>query len=484
MSHELRTPLNAILGFSQLMIKDQNLAVKQQENLNIIYRSGEHLLTLINQVLDLSKIEAARMTLSESNFNLKSLLVNVSDIFWLKAKEKGLHLQFEYAANVPQCIRTDEVKLRQVLINFISNAIKFTTSGSVLVKVGVGNKEVESNRLGIPDGICFITFEIIDTGVGIAAAEFENLFQPFVQTTSGQKVQQGTGLGLTISRQFIRLMGGEISVISDGKFFTPETQVKEFKEFNDDKIILPKQGTTFQFDIKVGIINANEVDNQTQSRCVISLSPNQPEYRILVVDDNEYNRQLLVKLLQPLVAVQEAKNGQEAIEIWKSWTPHLIWMDMQMSVMDGYEATKHIKSTTKGKDTAIIAITASTFGEEKAAVFSAGCDDFVRKPFTEQIIFDMMAKHLGMSYIYQDIKPSSRFYNLPPSELNLPDLLAVMPKKWIVKLHNATLDADAELLSRLLDKIPASYVYEIITLRDWVDKFQFEKILNLFDLTK
>ncbi|BAZ12772.1 ATP-binding region ATPase domain protein [Calothrix sp. NIES-4071] len=473
MSHELRTPLNAILGFSQLMNQDTNLLSKQQENLKIIHRSGEHLLTLINQVLDLSKIEAGRMTLSSNNFNLTSLLTDVENMFSLKAKEKFLQLQFECAADIPKYIRADEIKLRQVLINLIGNAIKFTPSGNISVSVSCGT--------GIPPVTHHtLTFEVKDTGVGIEKQELDKLFQPFIQTTSGQKVQQGTGLGLTISHQFVRLMGGEMTVISGSTIFTPGTGCSEL---SDDKILLYSDTefkTIFKFDIHVDVVDANEIQNQLQKPRVIALAPNQPKYRLLVVDDNEYNRQLLIKLFQPLgFEVQEANNGSVAIEIWDSWSPHLIWMDMRMSVMDGYEATKRIKSTIKGQATAIIALTANVLEETKKVILSAGCDDFVRKPFQEQILFDVMAKHLGIIYIYEDTKSETQIYNVSAEALNFFDLLAVMPNEWIVKLYKAALDADSELVSRLIEEIPSSYTLELMTLKDWVNKFQFENILDL-----
>jgi PAS domain S-box-containing protein len=475
MSHELRTPLNAILGFSQLMNQDTNLLNEQKENLNIIERSGEHLLSLINQVLDLSQVEAGRMTLSENNLNLHHLLAEIEDMFALKATAQSLYLRFECAVNVPKYICADEVKLRQVLIKLIGNAVKFASYGSVSLEVK--NKQVKAQteagtKTTNNQQSTTITFEVKDTGVGIATEELENLFKPFVQTASGQKVQQGTGLGLTISRQFVRLMGGEITVISGGKAFTPGMPLKEFLE--------DTTGTKFKFDIPVGIADASAIQNQPYNRRVVALAPNQPQYRILVVDDRDYNRQLLVKLLKPVgFEVQEASNGIEALEIWDSYSPHLIWMDMRMPVMDGYEATKRIKSTLKGQATAVIAITASVWEEEKAVILSAGCDDFVRKPFHTEAIFDIMAKHLGVGYIYQDQELSSDSSNVTGEPLNLTDVLAAMSKKWIVKLYEAAIDADSELVFQLLEEIPESHAFELQTLRGWVNKFQFEKILDL-----
>ena len=267
-------------------------------------------------------------------------------------------------------------------------------------------------------------------------------------------------------------MGGEITVISGGKAFTPGMPLKEFLE--------DTTGTIFKFDILVGIADGSAIQNQPYSRRIVALAPNQPQYRILVVDDRDYNRQLLVKLLKPVgFEVQEASNGIEALEIWDSYSPHLIWMDMRMPVMDGYEATKRIKGTLKGQATAVIAIIASVWEEEKAVILAAGWDDFVRKPFHTEAIFDIMAKHLGVGYIYQDQELPSHSSNVTGEPLNLTDVLAAMSKKWIVKLYEAAIDADSELVFQLLEEIPESHAFELQTLRGWVNKFQFEKILDL-----
>ena len=395
MSHELRSPLNSILGFSQLMTRSTELSVDYKENLNAISSSGEHLLQLINQVLDLSKIEAGRISLNLSNFDLYRLLDDVEDMFCFKAEEKGLQLIFYRAEEVPQYLRTDEVKLRQVLINLISNGLKFTHSGGVVIRVSIANNQEETRnrqfayptskqpttlsrssvqannqhsrvaqcRQQTTNNKQQINFEIEDSGAGIHPNEIDSIFQAFSQTATGKDSQEGTGLGLPISRQFVRLMGGEMTVSS--------------------KV---GQGTIFQFSIEADLANREDVESKRPQRHVIALEPNQPTYKILVVDDKELNRQLLIKLLQPLgFALKSASNGEEAIAIWEEWNPHLIWMDLRMPVMDGYEATQRIKATTKGQATAIIAITASVLEEEKMVVLSAGCDDFIRKPFREEV---------------------------------------------------------------------------------------------------
>ena len=230
----------------------------------------------------------------------------------------------------------------------------------------------------------------------------------------------------------------------------------------------------------MGIADTILIQNQAQSRRIIALAPHQPNYRILVVDDHDYNRKLLVKIITAIgFEVQEANNGQDAIEIWNSYSPHLIWMDMRMPIMDGSEATQRIKATTKGQATVVIAITASALEEEKTMILSIGCDDFVRKPFQEKTIFEIMAKHLAVSYVYESSDLNSCPENPAGEPVNLTILLAAMSRKWIIKLHEAALEADSQLVSRLLDKIPSSYVLELQTLRDWVNKFEFEKILDL-----
>ncbi len=447
MSHELRSPLNAILGFSQLMTRSQTLTPDNQENVSIITRSGEYLLTLINQVLDLSKIEAGRTTLNESNFDLYRLLDELEDLFKLKADDKHLHLIVEYAEDVPRYIRTDQVKLRQVLINLMNNALKFTQEGGVSVRVG---SRKTSHTL---------YFEVEDTGLGIPVEELESIFESFVQTETGKQAQEGTGLGLAISRKFVQMMGGDITVHS---------QVE--------------RGTLFKFTIKFTVVDSDLVETKSSTSRVIALEPNQPRYRLLIVDDKPINRQLLVKLLNPLgFELKEAKNGQEAVEIWQEWDPHLIWMDMRMPVMDGYEATQKIKSTTKGQATAIIALTASVLEEERAVVLSAGCDDFMRKPFRDQDIFAALNQHLGVRYISEDSEPSQTNGSPSSFELNS-ECFESLNSEWVEQLKQGLQQGDLDIISSIIKLINTRNTALANELKVYVDRFEFERILEFIEV--
>ncbi|MGB3534704.1 MAG: ATP-binding protein [Microcoleaceae cyanobacterium] len=454
MSHELRTPLNAILGFTQLLQRDSSLRNEQQENLGIINRSGEHLLSLIGDVLDLSKIEAGKTTLNENPFNLYCLLNTLEEMLALKAEVKQLQLIFQPAADLPQYINADESKLRQVLINLISNAIKFTETGKIILRVqSISAPEKTRSSLTL-------LFEVEDTGWGIATDEIETLFDAFVQTETGRKSQEGTGLGLPISRQFVQLMGGDIQV---------KSQV--------DK------GSVFSFTIQCSLSQATDIETQQPFKQVLGLESNQPIYRILAVDDRWENRQLLLKLLAQIgFEVQAAENGSEAIKMWKSWEPHAILMDMRMPVLDGYAATKHIKATTQGQATVIIALTASAFEEERSIVLSAGCDDFLRKPFREAVLLKKISQYLGVRYRYVEASVSStnKFIANYSSKTDQDSVdLSVMSLEWKKQLYQAAAEANEDLILQLIEQVPSQYIDLISILNNFVTEFRFEQIIEL-----
>ncbi|MEH1939764.1 MAG: PAS domain S-box protein [Nostoc sp.] len=461
MSHELRTPLNAILGFAQLMERDTTLSKGQRNSLATINRSGAHLLKLINDVLEMSKIEAGRIVLNPTSFDLYSLLEDIQQMFQVRAKDKKLSLSFELAPNLHQYILTDESKLRQVLINLLGNAIKFTNTGEVTLRVKVREDNIDNSFpvSSLPNPQSLITFEIEDTGLGIATEELDNLFQPFVQTASAKQVREGTGLGLTISRQFVQLMGGDIRVHS-----------------------VVGRGSTFYFEIKIELVESFEIAPPTLKRRVIALIPGQPVYRILIVDDREDNCDLLRQLFNTIgFETLAAANGEEAIALWQTWEPHLILMDMRMPVMDGYEATKQIRATLKGQATVIIALTASAFDEERFVVLSAGCNDFVRKPFREEVILNMMSKYLGVRYVYEQepLQKDQFSENSNFKLLSLEEILAQMPTEWVTQLHQAALCTDEKLIFSLLEQIPEEAAFLANTLSDWVNNFRIDKVIDL-----
>ena len=463
MSHELRTPLNAILGFTQLLTRDTTLKTEHQQQLEIISRSGEHLLNLINNILQMSKIEVGLITLDKTPFDLYRLLNTLEEMLRLQAQKKHLQLIFDLSPNLPQYIKTDESKLRQILINLLGNAIKFTTEGGVTLRV---KQQLSPQKA---PNLLTICFEIEDTGPGIAPQEITELFTPFIQTETGIKSQEGTGLGLPISREFIKLMDGDISVSS-----------------------ILNQGTIFKFHIQTEPVNTIEIQATTSKQRAISIAPNQPEYRILVVDDRLESRLLLLKLLESLgFKVKEAENGLKAIEIWSEWEPHLIWMDMRMPVMDGYEATKQIKTHLKGQSTVIIALTASAFEEEKSIVLSAGCQDFVAKPFREEIILQKMTKYLGVQYIYQQQTPTNPPQNTTkpntqPQIIDTPFTLQAssfnnIPSQWIDELYNAALSVDDEKISQLLSELPPHSTALATAITNLVENFRCDQILDLIE---
>jgi PAS domain S-box-containing protein len=374
MSHELRTPLNAILGFSDILRHDSGLSAPQKEPLEIIHKSGDHLLGLINDILDIAKIESGRLVLESAPFDLEKTISETVQMLRVRAQDKGLQLLLDPSSQFPRYILGDEAKLRQILINLISNATKATDEGSITLRLG--SKHNKTHHLII---------EVEDTGVGISPTDQTKLFQPFVQIDSQSK-QRGTGLGLAITRQFVELMGGNITLSSS----------------------VLGQGSIFRVELPVQLAQADEIPLTPKVRGeVTGLEPGQPICRVLVVEDQLENRLLLLRLFEGAgLDVQVAENGVEAVEQFAAWQPHFIWMDWRMPVMDGMEATRRIRTLQGGKGVKIAAVTASTFKEDDMKLTAAGFDDVIHKPYHSEQLFECMERLLGLRFARAEAEPS------------------------------------------------------------------------------
>lgn len=453
MSHELRTPLNVILGFAQVMHRDPLLTPEQRENLQIIRRSSDHLLHLINDVLDLSKIEAGHIDLNETSIDLLDLLRSLERMFYQRADLKGLQLCLDLASDLPRYVMTDGNRLRQVLINLLGNAIKFTQQGEVVVRVTTLDLPKEQRRS--PNLSC-VQFEVIDTGVGIAPSELETIFDAFEQTQTSQVSLDGTGLGLTISRKFVQMMGGEITVRSR-----------------------LGQGSTFAFALPMALPPSAYSATPTPYR-VIGVAPGQPTYRTLVVDDQPENCKLLVTLLAQIgLEVRAAHNGQEAVALWQHWQPHVIWMDIRMPIVNGYEATQHIRATANGQTPIIIALTAQASRGDRTLALASGCNDYLSKPFQPEVLFSKLSEHLGMRFLYED-DPTVAADNpvLKTAPLQASDL-HVMPLGWVAALQQAARLCDDSEIEQLIQQIPPQQEWLAQRLRQLAHDYEFAYLVNL-----
>jgi PAS domain S-box-containing protein len=483
MSHEFRTPLNVILGFTQVMQYDSNLSIEQQEYIQLIGKSGNHLLKLINEILNLAKIEAGKLTLEYQTIDLFELMYSIQSSFSQQSSSKELQLHLDIQPGVPQYILADTQKLQQVLINLIGNAIKFTQQGSVTLRVVA--KKAEGKRqnaeifvlrsplpVPIPPSLPLplppnpqpptpLLFQVEDTGVGILADDLQRIFEAFGQSTAGEQAQEGTGLGLTISQRLVRLMGGELSVSS--------------------KL---GQGSTFTFTLPVQIAADSSPQPDRRDRPITRLAPDQPAYRILVVDDQPENRLLLVTLLNRIgLEVQEAPTGAAALTLWQHWHPHLIWMDIRLPDLDGLEVTRRIRALAgRGDGTPplpiIIALTAQVSAADRHQAIAAGCDDYVSKPFQAETLFNKLAQHLGLRYVYADAPLPATATPDRMKPLTVEDL-AVMNRDWVVALHHAAIECEENALKQLTRQIPPEHASLGHSLEQLLRDFAFDKIMHL-----
>ena len=455
MSHEIRTPLNASLGFAQVLARDPDLNAAQRDSLATIQRSGEHLLTVINDILDMAKIEAGRMNCQVAPFDLHLLLTETEAFFRPRARDRGLALTLERAA-VPRLVAGDKLHLRQVLMNLVGNAVKFTAAGTVTLRV-----EVAAGAA--------IRFSVLDTGMGIAPDELPRLFEPFIQTSTGRTVQGGTGLGLALSAQYVRLMGGELGVES-----------------------MPGRGSCFAFTIELPAAVTDDPAATPGELPVIGLEPDQPVCRVLIVDDQQDNREPLRALLttlngprpvlRPVLEVREAADGREAVALWESWQPQVVLMDMRMPVLSGEEATRQIKSLMAVRpaavQTVIVALSASAFNEERDRFLACGCDDFACKPFRAEELFAILERHAGLRFVRAG-GASAPGVRLSPAELRAH--LAASPGRWRADLAEAVVLGDFGRITALLDQLGEADGALRAALARWAYDFDLASFAALLD---
>jgi PAS domain S-box-containing protein len=444
MSHELRTPLNAILGFSALIGRDPDLSARLQENIAIINRSGEHLLTLINDVLEIAKIEAGKLQLEISSFDFGSMVRDVADMMLWRAKGKGLQLVLEMSSECPRYLKSDEARLRQILINLVGNAVKFTETGTVTIRFGTYFQKGN-----------YLRIEVEDTGPGISEKDQKRLFNPFVQLAE-DGVQQGTGLGLTITRQFVGLMKGSISVEST-----------------------PGKGSRFRVELPIELIDRTDavIADSKPPGVITGLIPGQPKYRILIAEDQPENQLLLERLMNEIdLEVRLANNGEQCVALYKEWRPDLIWMDMRMPVMNGEEATRRIRELPGGDKVRIVAVTASVFKEEQQKILAAGMDDFVRKPFRFSDVYDCLARQLNLRFQYTAVSTEDSAQVKLTSKM-----LSGLPDEQRTELRDALLVLDSERIAAVIDGIVGIDAELGATLRRMSEYFDYQAILDALD---
>jgi CheY-like chemotaxis protein len=448
MSHEIRTPMNAILGFAQILERDPSLSPEQVEHVRIITRSGAHLLRLIGDVLDISKIESGQITLNEAAFCLHDLLNDMELMFRSRVNAQGLQLLIDRDESLPRYVIADDGKLRQILVNLIGNAVKFTVTGGVTVRVcadaveGKTGKDPEALRLMV---------EVEDTGPGIPDADICCIFDLFQQGEAGVKAG-GAGLGLTICRKFVEMMGGELTVTSQvGK------------------------GSCFRFEVLLKPAAEIAEGGKPASRRIVGLEPGTGPFRILVADDAPTNRALLCALLRPVgFEVAEAVNGVEALDVFVQWSPHAVFMDMHMPVMDGYEATRRIKSTEAGRSTPVIALTAIILEGSQTQIMAAGVDTYLRKPFQAEELFEVVGKCLDLHYVFADEPDKTLSHPKPASQMQAVPI--ALPNELIQAMRQAVEEGDIDRLTKLIVQVEKLDGAKSCVLQALADEFDYEKL--------
>ncbi len=450
MSHELRTPLNAVIGFSQLLARDPRLTERQRSDVQVVLRSGQDLLDIINDILEISRIEAGRLEIKPVDFSSSELLTDLDGMFRSRCEAKGLHLLVERDDELPEFLYGDRTKLKQIFLNLLSNAVKFTAEGGISLRV---RSDVHQEEGLEQRDMVRLTVEVEDSGIGISEGNLEEIFKPFEQVhPSTQK--GGTGLGLAVCREYAALLGGDIRVRSE-----------------------PGRGSCFRF---TAIMPRGKVvpgNGLTASREVIGLEPGSGPVRVLVVDDDTDNQVLVKALLLPIgVEIRQAGNGKEALERFEEFSPHAVLMDMRMPDMDGYEATRRIKSTNKGLATPVIALTASAFEEGKQKTLDAGVDAYLRKPFQHRELYEILGRCLGLRYVFKDDDDQKR----PALTV---EAVSELPEELRATLRQAVEQGDMGQFTALLEQVVDLHPELVRNLCKLADAFDYPRLNALLTTT-
>lgn len=468
MSHEIRTPLNAILGHCQLMVRDSSITQKQRESVETINRSGEHLLALINEVLEMSKIESGCAAFNPVDFDLHRLLEDLEMMFRARIETKGLQFEVSKSGDLPRRVLGDQSKIRQALTNLLDNAVKFTDRGGVVLRVftknGHGSEEDTDGGAARSNGSIQLALEVEDTGVGISDDDRASVFQPFEQFAAGKIADCGTGLGLAITKEHVGIMEGVISFTSK-----------------------PGKGTVFCIVIPVLPGDEHVCDTGQSRRRVVALEPGQPDYRILVVDDIQTNRDILSTMLRGIgLDVRTADDGEQAVAVFAEWHPHAILMDMKMPVMDGRQATREIRSRPNGNRTVIVAVSAGVWEEERETILADGSDDFIRKPFRDEDVLRVLHHHLGVGYVYEQYDEEGRRMALSGENRGCAETLSfdAMPSDLVGELSDAAQSLDIDRLKGLLSRVAELNQVAAQAMSRLLRRYEFETLIEALEVRK
>lgn len=451
MSHEIRTPLNAILGFAQLLQREPGLTAHQQEWLETIRHSGEHLVRLIGDVLDMSKIEFGHILVAEEEVDLSALLSEVEEMVRLFAQEKGLVFEVQRLGGVPWCVRTDPSKLRQVLLNVLGNAVKYTKEGRVTMRVWAESSGGNGSRLWV---------EVEDTGPGIEAAELGTLFDYFEQAKSGRELGEGAGLGLAISREYARALGGDVTVRSE-----------------------LGRGSTFCVQTSLVEVQGNGEDGSPTAVEGLRTAPIGGHCRVLIADDVAENRQMLVSLLvQAGFAVRAAESGNDAVRMFEEWQPQVVLMDLRMPGGDGCEAIRCIRSTEAGRQTVVVAVTAGVSDESRQQAMDAGADGFVPKPVRFDSLLEVIRKHLGCGCEATQETSEAAVARRTAAAGTTP-FAAVLPAGVVEEMQRAILSADSDRLNELIGQVVPLDAGAAAKMQSLVDRYEYDLLREFLENT-